>query len=59
MEIEENFGELSGKFHKIPKIPGKFSPEISRKFPENSRKNWGVFNVKYNFAEQKSAFLFL
>ena len=34
----------------------KFSPKISRKFPENSRKIEGVFKVKCNGTERKSCF---
>ena len=35
----------------------KFSPKISGKFPENSRKIGGFFEVKRNATERKSCFL--
>ena len=61
-KIYENRGKFRGKF------PGnftnsensrKFSPKIPGKFPENSRKIRGFFEVKCNATERKSIFLSL
>ena len=57
---QENRGKFREKFPENftnSENSRKFSPKISRKFPENSRKIGGFFEDKYNDTERKSRFL--
>ena len=59
---QENRGKFREKFPENftnSENSRKFSPEISGKFPENSRKIGGFFEVKHNATERKSHFLSL
>jgi hypothetical protein len=59
---EENQGKFREKFpenFRNSENSRKFSPKISRKFPENSRKIGGFFGAKHNDTERKSRFLSL
>ena len=58
-KIKENPGKFRGKFPENfanSENSRKFSPKISGKFPENSRKIGGFFEVKRNDTERKSCF---